>query len=91
MSWREAVLVQPISRLHQVGGLLRLCLSWAASGGRAVGWGTLGRCPRRLGLTWRTLFFLHAGGGAVVAYLLNNWILGPVAPLTGLYSRGGLN
>ena len=26
-----------------------------------------------------------------VAYLLNIWILGPVAPLTGQYSRGGLN
>jgi len=28
---------------------------------------------------------------ATVAYLLNIWILGPVAPLTGQYSRGGLN
>ena len=27
----------------------------------------------------------------LVAYLLNIWILGPVAPLTGQYSRGGLN
>ena len=27
----------------------------------------------------------------VVAYLLNIRILGPVAPLTGQYSRGGLN
>jgi len=26
-----------------------------------------------------------------VAYLLNIWILGPVAPLTGQYSCGGLN
>jgi len=30
-------------------------------------------------------------GGMLVAYLLNIWILGPVAPLTGQYSRGGLN
>ena len=29
--------------------------------------------------------------GAPVAYLLNIRILGPVAPLTGQYSRGGLN
>ena len=29
--------------------------------------------------------------GVVVAYLLNVWILSPVAPLTGQYSRGGLN
>ena len=27
----------------------------------------------------------------LVAYLLNIWILGPVAPLSGQYSRGGLN
>jgi len=31
------------------------------------------------------------GDVAGVAYLLNIWILGPVAPLTGQYSRGGLN
>jgi len=30
-------------------------------------------------------------GATVVAYLLHIWILGPVAPLTGQYSRGGLN
>jgi len=30
-------------------------------------------------------------GGQVVAYLLHIRILGPVAPLTGQYSRGGLN
>jgi len=31
------------------------------------------------------------GDAAVVAYLFNIRILGPVAPLTGQYSRGGLN
>jgi len=31
------------------------------------------------------------GGTESVAYLLNIRILGPVAPLTGQYSRGGLN
>ena len=29
--------------------------------------------------------------GKTVAYLLNIGILGPIAPLTGLYSSGGLN
>jgi len=31
------------------------------------------------------------GGSGSVAYLLNIWILSPVAPLTGQYSREGLN
>ena len=41
-------------------------MSWTPPGGLAVGWRTLRRCPRRLGLTSRTLFFLHGGGRAVL-------------------------
>jgi len=57
------MLIQPISRPYQVGSVRRRFVSWTASSGRAVGWGTLRRSSRRLKWTWRIFYsFLWRGG-----------------------------
>ena len=67
---------------------------------KAPYWGRGGGKEERRTSWWSSAHVVSCGGSGCavqaenvehVALLLNTWVSGPVAPLTGHYSRGGLH